>query len=78
MPQGQDLGFQLLSRLEVVAQHADEQETDAIMQRSCSDSPPAASHLDKIWFSEATATFCVSFFDEPETAHLNSWDYLHA
>jgi hypothetical protein len=28
MPQHQDLGRQLLSRLEVVAQHADEQETD--------------------------------------------------
>jgi hypothetical protein len=28
MPQYQDLGRQLLSRLEVVAQHADEQETD--------------------------------------------------
>ena len=28
MPQHQDLGFQLLSRLEVVAQHADEQEAD--------------------------------------------------
>ena len=28
MPQDDDLGFQLPSRLEVVAQHADEQETD--------------------------------------------------
>jgi hypothetical protein len=28
MPQHQDLGFQLLSRLEVVAQHAHGQETD--------------------------------------------------
>ena len=28
MPQHQDLGGQLLLRLEVVAQHADEQETD--------------------------------------------------
>jgi hypothetical protein len=28
MPRHQDLGFQLLSRLEVVAQHADEQEAD--------------------------------------------------
>jgi ribosomal protein L13 len=28
MPQHQDLGRQLLSRLEVVAQHADEQEAD--------------------------------------------------
>jgi hypothetical protein len=28
MPQYQDLGRKLLSRLEVVAQHADEQETD--------------------------------------------------
>jgi len=28
MPQHQDLGFQLLSRLEAVAQHADEQEAD--------------------------------------------------
>ena len=28
MSQHQDLGFQLLSRLEVVAQHADEQEAD--------------------------------------------------
>jgi hypothetical protein len=28
MPQRQDLGFQLLSRLEVVAQYADEQEAD--------------------------------------------------
>jgi hypothetical protein len=28
MPQHQDLGFQLLSRLEVIAQHADEQEAD--------------------------------------------------
>jgi hypothetical protein len=29
MPQHQDLGFQLLSRLEPVAQHADEQEADS-------------------------------------------------
>jgi hypothetical protein len=28
MPQYHDLGFQLLSRLEVVAQHVDEQEAD--------------------------------------------------
>jgi len=28
MPQYHDLGFQLLSRLEAVAQHADEQEAD--------------------------------------------------
>ena len=28
MPQNQELGFQLLSRLEAVAQHADEQEAD--------------------------------------------------
>jgi hypothetical protein len=28
MPQHQDLGFQLLSRLEVVAQHANEQEVE--------------------------------------------------
>ena len=28
MPQHQDLGFQLLSRLEAIAQHADEQEAD--------------------------------------------------
>jgi hypothetical protein len=28
MPQYHDLGFQLLSRLEVVAQHADEKEAD--------------------------------------------------
>jgi hypothetical protein len=28
MPQHQDLGFQLPSRLEAVAQHADEQEDD--------------------------------------------------
>jgi hypothetical protein len=28
MPQNHDLGFQLLSRLEAVAQHADEQEAD--------------------------------------------------
>ena len=28
IPQHQDLGFQLLSRLEAVAQHADEQEAD--------------------------------------------------
>ena len=28
MPQHQDLGLQLLSRLEAVAQHADEQEAD--------------------------------------------------
>jgi hypothetical protein len=41
MPQHQDLGFQLLSRLEVVAQHADEQEPDcnhaAIMFRFAAD-----------------------------------------
>jgi hypothetical protein len=34
-----------------------------------------ASHLDMVFGS---ATFCVSFFDEPETAHLNPRDYLHA
>jgi hypothetical protein len=28
MPQHQDLGFQLLSRLEAVAQHADEQQAN--------------------------------------------------
>ena len=28
MPQHQNLGFELLTRLEVVAQHADEQEAD--------------------------------------------------
>jgi len=41
MPQHQDLGFQLLSRLEAVAQHADEQEADcnhaAIMFRFAAD-----------------------------------------
>jgi hypothetical protein len=28
MPQGQDLGFQLRSRLEAIAQHAEEQDAD--------------------------------------------------
>jgi hypothetical protein len=38
MPQNQDLGCEMASRLEAVAQHADEQEADAIIRRSCSDS----------------------------------------
>jgi hypothetical protein len=36
------------------------------MQRSCSDSLPTASHLDKIGFRKRQP-LCVSFFDEPET-----------
>src|SRR4051794_36051371 len=58
MPQHQDLGFQLLSRLEAVAQHTDEQMNRrpiAIMPRSCSDSPPTASQLDKVFGSDSHA-----------------------
>ena len=38
MPQNQDFGFELASRLEAVAQHANEKRPIAIMRPSCSDS----------------------------------------
>jgi hypothetical protein len=57
MPQHQNLGFELLTRLEVVAQHADEQEADCNHQRSCSDSLPTASHLDMVFGSDRGNSF---------------------
>jgi hypothetical protein len=46
MPQYQDFRFQPPSRLEAVAQHADEQQAIAIIRRSCSDSLLTASDMD--------------------------------
>jgi hypothetical protein len=46
MPQHQDFGFEPSSRLETVAQHADEKEGNANIQQSCSDSPAIANQMD--------------------------------
>jgi|GraSoiStandDraft_55_1057291.scaffolds.fasta_scaffold240243_1 hypothetical protein len=46
MPQNQDFGFELASRLEAVAQHANEKRPIAIMRPSCSDSLLIASQMD--------------------------------
>src|SRR5437763_11477952 len=47
MPQNQVFGFQLPSRLEAVAQHADEKEANCDHQsQSCSDSPAAVTPAD--------------------------------
>ena len=35
-----------------------------------------ASHLDMVF--ESDSHFLCLIFDEPVTAHLNPWDYLHA
>src|SRR3982074_1419048 len=47
MPQDQDFRFQPALRLEAVAQHADEEETNCDHQsQSCSDSPAAVTPAD--------------------------------
>ena len=51
MPQDHDLGFQLRSRLEVVAQQTNRRPI-AIMRRSCSDSLLTASQSDGVFGSD--------------------------
>jgi hypothetical protein len=46
------LGFQLLSRLEAVARHADEREADCNHAAISSDSPLAASQMDEVFGSD--------------------------
>src|SRR6266568_5839015 len=67
MPQHQDLGLQLLSRLEAVAQHATNNSPIAIMRRSCSDSPPTASQLDRVFGSDSRR-----FYSLPTPARRNT------
>ena len=53
MPQDQDFRFQPPSRLEAVAQHADEKEANCNHQpQSCSDSVPAATPADGLFGSD--------------------------
>ena len=52
MSQYQDFGLQPPSRLEAVAQYADERRPTAIMRRSCSDSPMTASQMDGVFGSD--------------------------
>jgi hypothetical protein len=53
MPQHQDFGFKPSSRLETVAQHADEKEGNsehpANIQQTCSDSPAIANQMDGVF-----------------------------
>jgi hypothetical protein len=54
MPQYQDFGFQPPSRLEAVAQHADEEEANCDHQpQSCSDSLAAVTPADKVFGSDS-------------------------
>jgi hypothetical protein len=52
MPQYQDFGFQSPSRLEAIAQRADEKEADCNHAASCSDSPVTASQMDWVFGSD--------------------------
>jgi hypothetical protein len=53
MPQHQDLGFQLLSRLEAVAQRADEEEGNCDHQpQSCPDSVAHVTPADGVFGSD--------------------------
>src|SRR3954452_7470533 len=53
MPQNQVFGFQLPSRLEAVAQHADEEEANCDHQsQSCSDSLAAVTPADGVFGSD--------------------------
>ena len=53
MPQDQDFGFQPPSRLEAVAQHADEEEANCDHQpQSCSDSLAAVTPADGVFGSD--------------------------
>src|SRR5713226_120809 len=53
MPQDQDFGFQPPSRLEAVAQHADEEEANRDHQsQSCSDSLAAVTTADRVFGSD--------------------------
>ena len=54
MPQYQDFGFQSPSRLEAIAQHADEKEADCNHARSCSDSLVTASQMDWVFGSDTS------------------------
>jgi hypothetical protein len=53
MAQDEDFGFQPLLRLEAVAQHAEKQQADAIIRRSCS--VRRCPRVKWMEFSEATA-----------------------
>ena len=46
MPQNQDFGFELASRLEAVAQHANEKKANCNHVAICSDSLLIASQMD--------------------------------
>jgi hypothetical protein len=53
MPQGDDFGFQPPSRIEAVAQHADEEEANCDHQsQSCSDSLAAGTPADEVFGSD--------------------------
>jgi hypothetical protein len=52
-PQNQDFGFELASRLEAVAQHANEKDGNCDHQpQSCSDSVAAATPADGVFGSD--------------------------
>jgi hypothetical protein len=54
MPQDEDFGFQPTSRLEAVAQHADDEEPNCDHQsQSCSDSLAAATPADGVFGSDS-------------------------
>jgi hypothetical protein len=52
MPQYQDFGFQSPSRLEAIAQRADEKEADCNHAAIISDSPVTASQMDWVFGSD--------------------------
>jgi hypothetical protein len=57
MPQHQDFGFQLLSRLEAVAQRADEEEGNCDHQpQSCPDSVAHVTPADGVFGSDSHDT----------------------
>src|ERR1700726_1807161 len=58
MPQHQDFGFQLLSRLEAVAQRADEEEGNCDHQpQSCPDSVAHVTPADGVFGSDSGRSF---------------------
>jgi hypothetical protein len=68
VPQDQDFRFQPPSRLEVVAQHAEEQEADCKHRRSCSDSQ-TPSQLDRVFGSDTVSGW--RFFNASSTREAN-------
>ena len=54
MPQHQDFDFKPSSRLEAVAQHAEEKEGNCEHSQSCSDSPAIANPMDGVFGTDRT------------------------